>query len=73
MSGRGLCDGLINRPEYSYRLWCVAVCDLEINERGHDPVGPQRHGGKKILVFDDALLRLASNLIFPNFIFLSFG
>ena len=29
LSGRGLCDGLITRPEESYRLWCVAVCDLE--------------------------------------------
>jgi hypothetical protein len=25
--GRGLCDGLITRPEESYRLWCVLVCD----------------------------------------------
>jgi len=23
LSGRGLCDGLITRPEESYRLWCV--------------------------------------------------
>jgi hypothetical protein len=29
LSGRGLCDGLITRPEESYRLWCVLVCDLE--------------------------------------------
>ena len=28
LSGRGLCDELITRPEESYRLWCV-VCDLE--------------------------------------------
>jgi hypothetical protein len=27
LSGRGLCDGLITRPEGSYRLWCVLVCD----------------------------------------------
>jgi hypothetical protein len=26
---RGLCDELITRPEESYRLWCVVVCDLE--------------------------------------------
>ena len=25
----GLCDELITRPEESYRLWCVVVCDLE--------------------------------------------
>ena len=28
-SGRVLCDELINRPEESYRLWCVVVYDLE--------------------------------------------
>jgi len=34
LSGRGLCDELITRPEESYRLWCVAVCYLEnlVNE-----------------------------------------
>jgi hypothetical protein len=26
LSGRGLCDELITRPEESYRMWCVAVC-----------------------------------------------
>ena len=29
LSGRGLCDELIIRPEKPYRLWCVVVCDLE--------------------------------------------
>ena len=29
LSSRSLCDGLITRPEKSYRLWCVVVCDLE--------------------------------------------
>jgi len=28
LSGRGLCDELITRPEESYRLWCAVVCDL---------------------------------------------
>ena len=31
LSGRGLCDELITRPEESYRLWCVDVCDIEKN------------------------------------------
>jgi len=31
-SGRGLCDGLITRPEESYRLWRVVVCDLETSK-----------------------------------------
>jgi len=29
LSGRGLCDELIARPEESYRLWCIIVYDLE--------------------------------------------
>jgi len=29
LSGRGLCDELITRPEESYRLWCVIVCNLK--------------------------------------------
>jgi hypothetical protein len=29
LSCRGLCDGLITRPEESYRLCRVTVCDLE--------------------------------------------
>jgi len=29
LSGRGLCDELITRPEESYRLWCVVVFDQE--------------------------------------------
>ena len=34
LSGRGLCDGLITRPEESYRLCCVVVCDLETLRMG---------------------------------------
>ena len=29
LSGRGRCEELITRPEESYGLWCVVVCDLE--------------------------------------------
>jgi len=29
LSGRGLCDEPITRPEESYRLWCVVVSDLD--------------------------------------------
>ena len=44
LSGRGLCDELITRPEESYRLWCVVVCDLENlkNEEAMTRVGSQR-------------------------------
>ena len=34
LSGRGLCDELVTRPEESYRLWCVVVCDLETSRMG---------------------------------------
>jgi len=34
LSGRGLCDELITRPEESYRMCCVVVCDLETSRIG---------------------------------------
>ena len=38
LSSRGLCEKLITRPEDSYRLWCVVVCDLETSRmRGSWP------------------------------------
>ena len=38
LSGRGLCDGPITRPEESFRRWCVVVCDLETSRmRRHWP------------------------------------
>jgi len=48
LSGRGLCDELITRPEESYRLWCVVVCDLENlkNEETMTRVGSQGHSKK---------------------------
>jgi hypothetical protein len=32
LSRRGLCDELITRQEESYRLRCVAVCDMETSK-----------------------------------------
>ena len=48
LSGRGLCDELITRPEESYQLWCVVVCDLENlkNEETMTRVGSQGHRKK---------------------------
>ena len=34
LSGRGLCDDLITRPDESYRLYCVVVCGLETSRMG---------------------------------------
>ena len=54
LSGRSLCDELITRPEESYRLWCVVVCDLEkkkktnlVNEEGQGLLGGYRAKRKK--------------------------
>jgi len=47
LSGRGLCDELITRPEKSYRLWCVVVCDLEnLKNEAMTRFGSQRHKKK---------------------------
>jgi hypothetical protein len=47
LSGRGLCDELITRPEESYRLCCV-VCDLETS----------RIGAPYIYIYDISSLRV---------------
>jgi hypothetical protein len=45
LSGRGLRDELITRPEESYRPWCVVVCDQEnnVNEEVTAHWGLSRH------------------------------
>jgi len=52
LSGRGLCDELITRPEESYRLWCVVVFDLETSRmwRPWPALGRSATGGDKIKV-----------------------
>jgi len=47
---RGLCDALITRPEESYRLWCVVVCDLETSRmrRPLPALGRSATGGGEI-------------------------
>jgi len=50
LSGRGLCDELITRPEESYRLCCVVVCDLETSRMG----GPYIY----IYIYDVSRLRV---------------
>ena len=50
LSGRGLCDGLITRPEESYRLWRVVVCDLETsNEKAKARYGAVENTTKRVL------------------------
>ena len=48
-AGRGLCEGLITRPEKSYRLWYVVVCGLETSRmrRPWPALGRSRKKEKK--------------------------
>jgi hypothetical protein len=56
LSGRGLCDELITRPEQSYRLWCVVVCDLETSwMRWPWPPGGCRAKNKQINSMNEGL------------------
>jgi hypothetical protein len=48
MSGRGLCDELITRPEKSYQLWCVVACDLETSRMKRPWLALGRSATKKI-------------------------
>jgi len=48
LSGRGLCDELITRPEESYRQWCVVVCDLETSRMGRPWPAVGRSATKKM-------------------------
>jgi len=45
LSGRGICDELITRPEKYNRLRCVVVCDLETSTIAR--IVQQRHRKKK--------------------------
>ena len=60
---RGLCDELITRPEESYRLWCVVVCDLETSWMRR----PWPTGGavapKKLLLYDKLQIRWTTERI----------
>ena len=58
MSGGGLCDDLITRPEESYRLWCVVMCDLETSRIG----GPY--------IYDISSLRVKLVVVFTRVIYI---
>jgi len=60
LSGRGLSDELITRPEESYRLWCVVMCNLGNlkNEEAMTRVGFQRHSKEKGTWSSECQIRL---------------
>jgi len=66
LSGRGLCDALITRPEESYRLWRVVVCDLETlrMSRPRPALGRSATGGGRMLYFQVLLKDYTSRSIY---------
>ena len=51
LSGRGLCDELITRPEESYRMCCVVVCELETSRMGAPYIYDISHLRVNVVVF----------------------
>ena len=66
LSGRGLCDELITRPEESYRLWCVVVCDLETSRIGASPGQSQLAVTFKLPPFWLHKMEVCINLLKPT-------
>jgi len=59
LSGRGLWDGLITRPEKSYRLWCVVMCDLGTSRmRRPCPTGGCRAKNKQTIYLTENLVTI---------------
>jgi len=58
LSGRSLCDELITRPEESYQLCCVVVCDLETPRIGAPYI--------YIYIYDISSLRVKTIFCFPS-------
>jgi hypothetical protein len=76
LSGRGLCDKLITRPEESYRLWCVVVCDLETSRMWSQwPTWGRRatvkisHRQKKMLFNKNCVFYFLCNVCLEHFAF----
>ena len=62
LSGRGLCDELITRPEEYCRLGCVVVCDLETSRmRRQWPALCRKVHKKKIMIYTLAGLTPAND------------
>jgi len=72
LSGRGLCDELITRPEESYRLWCVVVYDLETSRmRRPRPTGGccaerKKNLKEKATYLEGMVGRQCGSLLFRN-------
>jgi len=68
LSGRGLCDELITRPEESYLLWYVVVCDLETSRmrRSWPALGRSATAKRNKLKVYQTVVGLAVRLMDPK-------
>ena len=60
LSGRGLCDEPITRPEESYRLCCVVVCDLETSRIGAPYIYDISHLRVNYLILEPKYLKFTA-------------
>jgi len=62
LSGRGLCDEMITRPEESYRLWCVVLFDLKTSRMRRPWPALGRSATKKNPLYFSKFLNLGVEL-----------
>jgi hypothetical protein len=67
LSGRCLCDELITRPEESYRLWCVVVCDLETSRMRRPWPAMGRSATKKTFLRTKWSARIRPSVAFTEY------
>ena len=72
LSDRGICDKLITRPEQSYRLWCIVVCDLETSRmrRPWSALG-RSATEKKIYIYINIIFISGLQIILCNLLYTS--
>jgi hypothetical protein len=67
LSGRGLCDGLITRPEESYRLCSVVVCDQETWRMRRTWPSLDRNATEKNVTLNDIRGRIGVKCYFTSY------
>jgi hypothetical protein len=68
LSGRGLCNELISRPEESYRV-CVSECDREASTKRGGPGCRAIKKGKKIDLWVYHAVSVCLSVCVPTFSF----
>jgi hypothetical protein len=71
LSDRGLCDGLVTRPEESYRVWCVlsVIVKPRTLRRPRPPKGLSNHWKKNIWMYMCDLNDATNNMFMSSLYF----